>query len=133
MQYRFRLVASAVWVLASFGSSGCWRMYSVDRRPRKIQIAAITLKELEGALQLFNYDTGRFPTTAEGLDVLVHAPENIEGWRGPYLGHEIPIDPWGRAYVYRYPGQFGQFDLFPLGRDGLVDGEGEDADIVSWR
>lgn len=82
----------------------------------KSQIAEIQIKELEGALQLFSMDTGRFPTTGEGLDALVKNPGNLKSWMGPYISKpEIPKDPWGRPYVYRCPGQYGAYDLFSLG------------------
>jgi len=100
----------------------------------KEQIAKIQIKELEGALQLFSFDIGRYPTSGEGLDALIRNPGNLESWRGPYLGKsELPKDPWGKLYVYRYPGQHGDFDLFSYGPDGVEGGEGENADITSWK
>ena len=123
-------VVSFVLAILALSTSACPWMYHVDRRALKTQIASVKIKELEGALYLFRYDTGRFPTTVEGLDVLCRNPGNIQGWKKPYLSDKkVPIDPWGRAYFYRCPGQFGDFDLFSLGRDGLGGGEGEDADI----
>ncbi len=100
----------------------------------KEQIAKIQIKELEGALQLFSFDNGRYPTTMEGLDALIQNPGNLPSWRGPYLGKaELPKDPWGRPYVYRCPGQHGDFDLLSYGPDGVEGGEGENADITSWK
>ncbi len=97
----------------------------------KEQIAKIQIKELEGALQLFSFDMGRYPTTSEGLDALVHNPGNLESWKGPYLGKpELPKDPWGKPYVYRSPGQHGDFDISSNGPDGS---EGGEDDIVSWK
>lgn len=97
------------------------------------QIAIIQIMELKGALQLFSWDTGRYPTTSEGLDALVHRPGNLESWMGPYLSKaEVPKDPWNRPYVYLCPGQHGAYDLFSYGRDGIEGGQGEDADITSW-
>ena len=126
-------VVSSVLAILALSTSACSWMYHVDRRPLKTQTALVRIKELEGALQLFRYDTGRYPTTAEGLGVLVRNPSNIQGWRGPYFSDtNVLTDPWGRAYFYRCPCQFGQFDLFSLGQDGLIGGEGEDADITSW-
>jgi len=99
----------------------------------KQQIAKIQIKELEGALSLFSFDVGRFPTTSEGLEALARNPGNLEAWKGPYLSkNEVPVDPWRKPYVYRSPGQHGDYDLFSYGPDGVEGGEGENADVVSW-
>ena len=122
-------VMSVVLAIVTLSTSACWWIFEVDRRPWKIQVASLKVRELEGALQMFRYDTGRYPTTAEGLELLVR-----NRWQKPYLlDKTVPTDPWGRPYFYRCPGQFGDFDVFSLGRDGLVGGKGEDADITSWR
>lgn len=100
----------------------------------KEQIAKIQINELEGALQLFSFDNGRYPNTSEGLEALIQNPGNLESWNGPYLEKStLPMDPWGRMYIYRSPGDFGDFDLFSYGPDGVEGGEGENADIVNWR
>jgi len=100
----------------------------------KEQIAKIQISEIEGALQLFSFDNGRYPNTSEGLESLIRSPGNIESWNGPYLEKStLPLDPWGKPYVYRSPGQFGDFDLFSYGPDGVEGGEGANADIVNWR
>jgi len=100
----------------------------------KEQIAKIQIKEIEGALQLYSFDNGRFPTSGEGLEALVRNPGNADSWKGPYMNKsEVPKDPWGRPYVYRNPGQHGDFDLFSYGPDGVEGGEGENADIVNWK
>jgi general secretion pathway protein G len=96
----------------------------------KEQIAKIQLKELEGALQLFSFDIGRYPTTSEGMDALIHNP-GIEAWKTPYLNKsELPKDPWGKPYIYRCPGEHGDYDLLSVGPDGV---EGGDDDVVSWK
>ena len=100
----------------------------------KEQIAKIQIKELEGALQLFSFDVGRYPSTSEGLEAMIRNPGNMESWRGPYLSKaELPKDPWGKLYTYRCPGQHGDFDLFSYGPDGVEGGEGENADITNWK
>jgi general secretion pathway protein G len=96
----------------------------------KDQIAKIQIKEIEGALQLFSFDMGRYPNSAEGLESLVQSPGNADSWKGPYLAKSLPNDPWGRAYVYRCPGTHGEYDLLSLGADGT---EGNDDDICSWK
>ena len=94
------------------------------------QIAKIQIKELEGALQMFSFDMGRFPNTSEGLDALVRNPGNSDSWKGPYVTKELPKDPWGKPYIYRSPGMHGDFDLFSCGPDGA---DGGDDDICSWK
>ncbi|RMG73931.1 MAG: type II secretion system protein GspG [Nitrospirae bacterium] len=97
------------------------------------QHAAKAQIELFGeALDQFRLDTGRYPTTSEGLDALIHNP-GIEGWDGPYLRKNVvPKDPWGRPYQYQSPGSHGEYDLFSYGADGSPGGEGENKDINSW-
>jgi general secretion pathway protein G len=99
------------------------------------QKAAQTQIELLGtALDSFRLDVGRYPTTSEGLEALIRQPADAEGWNGPYLKkEEIPLDPWRHPYQYRSPGEHGDYDLFSYGADNAEGGEGEDADIVSWR
>jgi general secretion pathway protein G len=96
----------------------------------KDQIAKIQITEIEGAIQLFAFDMGRNPTTAEGLESLVQNPGNIDSWKGPYLAKALPKDPWGRPYAYRCPGNNGDYDLFSFGADGT---EGNEDDICSWK
>ncbi len=91
------------------------------------------IAELEGLLDLFRLDVGRYPTTEEGLQALRVRPGTLEGWDGPYPKKDIPPDPWHHAYVYRCPGQHGEFDLFSYGKDGQEGGDGDNADIVSWK
>ena len=76
------------------------------------QIAKVQITEIEGALHLFSFDLGRYPTTAEGLEALVNNPGGIESWKGPYLAKALPDDPWDRPYAYRCPGLHGEFDVF---------------------
>ena len=98
----------------------------------KSQITKIQIKELEGALQLFRHDTGRYPTTIEGLDALVRDP-GLASWRGPYVvKSEGSKDPCGRLYVYRCPGHHGAYDLFSCGSDGMEGGEGDGQDVTRW-
>ncbi len=97
----------------------------------KEQIARIQVKELEGALQMFAFDVGRYPTNSEGLEALVSNPGNLDAWKGPYLSKALPMDPWGKPYVYRFPGTHGtEFDLLSLGPSG-VEGQGEE--IGNWK
>src|SRR5262245_15663611 len=102
--------------------------------PRANQSAAKTqLSELESSLDVFRLDVGRYPTQEEGLQALRIRPGTLEGWDGPYLKKDLTPDPWKRPYVYRFPGQHGDYDLLSLGADGQEGGEGEATDIVSWK
>ena len=89
------------------------------------------------ALNSYRLDNDVFPTSEQGLEALRTLPNGGEpprNWRGPYLSKVVPSDPWGRPYVYVEPGKENpaSFDLYTLGRDGRIGGDGEDADITSW-
>jgi general secretion pathway protein G len=99
----------------------------------KVKAAKIQIQSFGSALDLFNLDTGRYPTSAEGLTALVQSPGTIPKWNGPYLkGGVVPNDPWGTPYVYRSPGEHGPYDIKSYGSDGQEGGTGTAADIVSW-
>ena len=85
------------------------------------------------ALDALRLDVGRYPTTEEGLKALREKPTDMNAWKGPYLPKEIPVDPWGRPYIYKAPGEHGEYDLISLGLDGAEGGEGENQDIVNWK
>lgn len=96
----------------------------------KTETAELQIKQIGNALQLFYIDTGRYPTSAEGLGVLIAAPPGDTGWAGPYLeSADALTDPWGRDYLYDEPGSDGIALVRSLGRDGSRGGNGEDADI----
>jgi general secretion pathway protein G len=95
--------------------------------------AKTQITELESSLDLFRLDVGRYPTAEEGLQALRVKPANVQNWDGPYLRKELPLDPWSSPYVYRFPGQHGEFDVLSYGSDGQEGGEGEAMDIVSWQ
>jgi len=89
------------------------------------------------ALDAYRLDNDYYPATAQGLAALRERPSGdpeARNWRGPYLRKEIPLDPWGRPYVYKSPGDVNpmSYDLLSYGRDGQPGGSGEDADITSW-
>jgi general secretion pathway protein G len=100
----------------------------------KSQIALLQINELEGALQLFAFDVGRYPNDTEGLEALVSNPGNLDSWKGPYLKKAVPLDPWGKPYLYHYPGAHNnEFDLYSYGPDMAEGGEGDNADIANWK
>jgi len=99
----------------------------------KVKAARIQIQSFSSALDLFNLDTGRYPTTTEGLQVLMRSPGNIAAWNGPYLkGEAVPVDPWGKSYDYRSPGEHGAYEIKSYGSDGQEGGSGTAADITSW-
>jgi general secretion pathway protein G len=97
----------------------------------EVTAAKAQLDAFDKALQAYRIDTGRFPTTAQGLQALLVAPGDEPRWRGPYLKGQIPLDPWGRPFQYRSPGSPGKdFDLQSLGKDGAAGGTGDDIDLI---
>lgn len=92
----------------------------------RAQIAAFV-----NALDQYRLDMGHYPTTEQGLNALFVKPANEKKWNGPYLGKELPLDPWGATYRYRKPGPKGDFEVLSLGKDGMPGGEGDAADITN--
>jgi len=99
----------------------------------KLKAAKAQISLLETALDTYRLDVGKYPTTDQGLEVLRTKPSDVEKWDGPYLPKDVPMDPWGKPYVYRSPGEHGDFDIISYGADGRQGGEGEDSDVVSWK
>ncbi|HSE46292.1 MAG TPA: type II secretion system major pseudopilin GspG [Gemmatimonadales bacterium] len=97
----------------------------------KVAAAKADISSLRGMLHQFKLDTGRYPSTEEGLQALRVAPSDVQGWKGPYADKDIPLDPWQHEYVYQYPGTEGDdsFLLISYGADGAEGGEGNNADI----
>jgi general secretion pathway protein G len=99
----------------------------------RTQSARIQVQNIGAALELFQLDNGRYPTTEEGLAALVTRPATAEKWNGPYLKRASGLsDPWGTPYQYRIPGQHGDFDVYSLGADKAEGGTGEAQDVTSW-
>lgn len=98
----------------------------------RITKAKQDIRVLESALNLYKLDNHIYPTTDEGLAVLVQKPANAPNWKeGGYI-NRLPKDPWGRPYQYLNPGIHGTIDIFTLGRDGQPGGNKVDADIGNW-
>lgn len=92
--------------------------------------ARVQIEALGASIDLYRLEVGSYPPT---LEALVEKPPGVDKWDGPYLKKRtIPKDPWGNDYVYRYPGEHGDYDLLSLGADNSEGGEGEQRDIVSW-
>ena len=91
------------------------------------------IESLSKAIDQYRLDTGHFPSTEQGLAALNHKPADEPKWNGPYLKKDAPLDPWGKAYIYKAPGDHSNdYDLSSLGKDGKPGGEGEAADIGNW-
>jgi general secretion pathway protein G len=99
----------------------------------KLSAAKAQIELFGTALDTFRLDVGKYPTTEDGLKALREKPSGAEGWNGPYLRQEIPLDPWKKPYIYKCPGDHGDYDLISYGLDGVEGGEGENQDVVSWK
>jgi general secretion pathway protein G len=99
----------------------------------KTDSARIQIENISGALDLYRLDVGRYPTQTEGLQALVEHPVGLNAWNGPYLKQKaVPPDPWNRPFIYKSPGDHGEYDLFTLGADGVPGGTGENQDVANW-
>lgn len=101
-------------------------------RKAKQQTAKTQIEMLMTTMNAYRLDVGDFPSQSEGLAALQANP-GIDGWDGPYLAKDLPLDPWKRDYQYRNPGQYGEIDIYTLGKDNREGGEKEDKDIGSWQ
>jgi len=100
----------------------------------RVTAARAQINSFMTALGAYKLDTGTFPTTEQGLEALRVRPSGATQWDGPYLPQEIPVDPWGRPYIYKYPGEHGdEPDIICYAQDGQPGGEGLNTDIVSWK
>lgn len=99
----------------------------------KTDAARIQVQNLSTILDLYRLETGRYPTSEEGLNALLDAPAEVAQWNGPYVRKpEMIVDPWGNPYRYRFPGEHGEFDVFSLGADDAEGGDGESQDVANW-
>jgi len=122
-----------VTIIALFAALVAPRMLQKSDTAR-ITAARAQINSFMTALGTYKLDTGVFPSTEQGLQALRVRPQAVNQWHGPYLPQDIPLDPWGRAYFYKYPGEHGdEPDVISLGADGQPGGEGTNADIVSWK
>lgn len=98
----------------------------------EVKVTRAQIESFDKALAQYRLDVGRFPSTEQGLTALSVKPANEPKWQGPYLAKSVPLDPWGKLYQYKSPGEHGEYDLWSFGKDGQPGGSGEDADITSW-
>jgi general secretion pathway protein G len=99
----------------------------------RITAARADIKAYSLALDMFELDNGFYPTAEQGLDALVDSAKSgvdAARWRGPYV-QSIKKDPWGNAYVYRYPSAKNprSYDIISYGPNGV---EGGGDDITNW-
>jgi general secretion pathway protein G len=101
----------------------------------KAELSKAKMATIDSALGRFYMDCDRYPDDAEGLEVLIEAPADMEEdkWRGPYLKRSDLVDLWDRPYIYVAEGEInpGSYDLISLGQDGMDGGEGDNADIYN--
>lgn len=94
----------------------------------KAQTTGTQVEQLSAALDMFNVDNGRYPTTEEGLEALVKAPAGLDSWKGPYLAKPtLPVDAWKHPFQYETKGD--TYALYSLGADGETGGIGKNADL----
>ena len=103
----------------------------------KVSATKAQIELLGLALDAYRLDNDYYPSSAQGLAALERTPEGdpaAANWRGPYLKKGVPLDAWGRAYLYKSPGEQNpeSYDLLSYGRDGTPGGTGDDADLTSW-
>jgi general secretion pathway protein G len=127
------VVIAVIAILASLVAPSVFR--HVDTA--KDVTAQAQVEMLGAALDAYRLDNGHYPSSAQGLQALRVQPQGMpsaRNWRGPYLRKDVPLDPWGAAYIYRCPGEVnpGSFDLLSYGSDGKAGGEGDAADVKSW-
>jgi general secretion pathway protein G len=99
----------------------------------KTKTAMLQIEQLSSAMDVYRLEVGFYPSSDQGLQALIDKPSGAEQWNGPYLRKKtIRKDPWGNEYRYESPGENGPFDLYSLGADNNVGGQGEDRDVNSW-
>lgn len=121
--------------LSSAGTGAQKANASHEAYLKKIKVAQADIRLLKAAVNSFNLDVGRYPTTQEGLADLLSRPSNADGWNGPYLKKDLPVDPWGNSYVYITPvwmnGDLSHYAIDSYGADGQPGGSGENNDITA--
>jgi general secretion pathway protein G len=122
-----------VSIIALFAALVAPSMFQQGDKARVVA-ARVQINNFEQALTQYKLSTGMFPTTEQGLEALRTKPANLNQWEGPYLKKEIPKDPWGHDYLYKYPGEHGdEPDIISYGLDGQPGGDGLNTDVVSWK
>jgi general secretion pathway protein G len=124
------VVVTIIGLFVALVGPSLWKKADTAR----ITAARTQIQNFMTALGTYKLDTGMFPTTEQGLQALRVKPADMNQWNGPYMPLDIPKDPWGHDYVYKYPGEHGdEPDIVCMGADGQLGGDGLNADIVSWK
>ena len=124
------VVVTIIGLFAALVAPRLWNKISGAKQT----VARQQINDFMTALGAYRLDTGTFPSTEQGLQALRTRPSSVERWDGPYLPKDVPQDPWGHPYIYKYPGEHGdEPDIISLGADGREGGEGENADVLSWK
>ena len=120
-------------IIALFAALVAPRMLKQGDKARVVQARA-QIESFMTALGAYKLDTGLYPTTEQGLQALREKPQSVNQWNGPYLPKEIPNDPWGHPFTYKFPGEHGdEPDIISYGADGAPGGTDINADILSWK
>lgn len=98
----------------------------------EIKTAMSQIDALGKALDQYRLDVGHYPRSEEGLAALNSKPANETKWAGPYLQKNVPLDPWGKPYIYKQPGEHGEYDLLSYGKDGQAGGTDDASDVTNW-
>ena len=123
------IVMVIIGLLASLVAPTMFKKVSGAKR----KTARAQIELLGTALDSYRLDNDMYPTTEQGgLQALRVKPEGANNWDGPYMPKDIPNDPWGNQYVYKSPGDHGDYDLTSFGVDGQSGGDDDNADINSW-
>ena len=94
----------------------------------KIETTKTQIDQLAAALDFFQVDNGRYPSSSEGLEALVTRPPGLTSWNGPYVTkNDIPLDGWHHPFLYEESGS--GYSLTSLGADGRAGGSGADSDV----
>jgi general secretion pathway protein G len=118
-----------VMIIGALAAMVMPRFTGRGEQARAIAAKADIQSNIATALKLYELDNGAFPDSSEGLNALLNKPANSNTWHGPYL-EKKPVDPWGREYKYKCPGdhRVNDYDLYSLGRDGVE----SDDDVKNW-
>ncbi len=95
--------------------------------------AKAQIEALAKALDTYRLEVGHYPSTEQGLSALNTQPSGEAKWHGPYLAKGLPNDPWGKPYLYKFPGAHGDYDVWTLGSDGVSGGEESASDVGNWQ
>ncbi len=122
------VVLAILGLLATIATTQVLRYFA----SAKISTAHAQVESFSSALDLYRLDTGRYPSSQEGLAALKVKPPAAENWNGPYVKATTSLnDPWGNPYTYVAPGRHGDFDLSSNGPDGSTN-NGADPPVRNW-